>query len=62
MFLIENFVALKEAIDQYCGEGLNLKAGHKHGLWYILISAAKTLKAIAFTEGQDEEDVQDVGR
>ena len=58
MFLIENFKSLSDAIDKYCGEGKNLKAGLKHGLQYSLISAAKTLKAIAYTQQKDNEAIQ----
>ena len=49
MFLIDNFKSLNDAIDKYCGEGQQLKAGLKHGLQYSLISAAKILKAMAYT-------------
>ena len=55
MFLIEKFQTLKNAIDKYCRDGENLKPGLKHGLQYTLISAAKTLKALAYTGGNDNE-------
>lgn len=58
MFLIDNFKSLNDAIDKYCGEGQQLKAGLKHGLQYSLISAAKILKAMAYTNHRDDEAVQ----
>ena len=58
MFLIKNFITLKKAIDKYCLEGDELKAGLKHGLQYALISAAKTLRALAYTQGNDLEAKQ----
>ena len=49
MLLIKNF------IDKYCLEGDELKARLKHGLQYALISAPKTLRALAYTQGNDLE-------
>ena len=55
MFLINNFTTLKRAIDAHCSEGDDLKAGLKHRLQYALISAAKTLRALAYTDGKEDE-------
>jgi len=50
-----NFTALRYAIDDYCLSGESLKAGNKQSLHYILINAARTFKALAFTDGDDAE-------
>lgn len=56
LFYIKNFNELRKAIDIYTTDSnSNLKAGLKHGLQYALISAAKTLKAVAFTNGDDKQ-------
>jgi len=55
IFDLRNFGYFREAITNYCGEGSDLKSGLKHNLLYVIISAAKTLKAVAYTEDRNDE-------
>ena len=56
MFLGENFDILRESINLYTSKDeVNVKAGLKTNLQFLLINAAKIFKATAFTEGKDNE-------
>ena len=55
LFISENFNILYKAVESYCNDEEKLKAGLKHGVQYAIISAVKTLRAVAYTENNDED-------
>ena len=56
MFIRDNFDSLRDAIDIYStsAEG-NLKAGLKQNLIFLLKRSAKVIKAIAMSQGKDQD-------
>jgi len=55
IFDSRNFGYLREAITSCRGEGSDLKGGLKHNPLYVIISASKTLKAVAYTKDRKDE-------